>query len=324
MLNVLITVDTEVWPYTPYWRETQLGEEMDCYIWGSTSKGSFGLPYQTALLREHGLRAVFFVESLFACVVGMERLQQIVEILRGSGQEVQLHIHTEWLERMEASPLGTHFGPNMKDFSAAEQQVLIALGRENLARCGVTGRRAFRAGNFGANHDTLRALSACGMQMDTSHNIAFIGSGCAIEVDPLLVQPRRLHGIEEYPVSYFRDFPGHWRPAQLCACSSAELEAALLEAWEQGWHSFVIVSHSFELLQRERRPGKKPRPARIVIDRFQNLCRFLARHSDKFRTVGFSDIAPPDWSLADQAKPLRSQVTRTARRMVEQAIGRLW
>src|SRR2546426_8662473 len=137
VLNVLITVDTEVWPYTPYWRETQLGEEMDCYIWGSTSKGSFGLPYQTALLREHGLRAVFFVESLFACVVGMERLQQIVEILRGSGQEVQLHIHTEWLERMEASPLGTHFGPNMKDFSAAEQQVLIALGRENLARCGV-------------------------------------------------------------------------------------------------------------------------------------------------------------------------------------------
>ena len=322
MLNVLITVDTEVWPYTPHWRETRLGEEMDCYIWGATTKGSYGLPYQTALLREHGLRAVFFVESLFACVVGIERLQQIVEILRSAGQEMQLHIHTEWLARMERSPLGAHFGPNMKDFSVAEQEILITLGRENLARCGVTGTRAFRAGNFGANHDTLRALSARGMQMDTSHNIAFVGSGCSIEVDPLLVQPRRLHGIEEYPVSCFRDFPGHWRPAQLCACSSPELEAALLAAWEQGWHSFVIVFHSFELLQRERRPGKKPRPARIVIHRFENLCRFLARHPDKFRTVGFDDIASPDWRLTDQATPLRSPVTRTARRMVEQAIGR--
>src|SRR6267143_1064950 len=223
---------------------------MDCYIWGHTSKGSFGLPYQTALLREHGLKAVFFVESLFAGVVGMDRLQEIVEILRGAGQEMQLHIHTEWLERMESSPLGSHFGQNMKDFSVAEQETLITLARGNLERCGVTGIQAFRAGNFGANHDTLRALSACRMRVDTSHNIGFVGSDCGIEVNPLLVQPRRLHGIEEYPVSYFRYFPGHWRPTQLCACSWAEMEAALLGAWEQGWHSIVIVSHSFELLQR--------------------------------------------------------------------------
>jgi hypothetical protein len=59
--------------------------------------------------------------------------------------------------------------------------------------------------------------------------------------------------VYEYPVSAFEDWPGHFlRPAQLTAASYGELANALSAAERSGWESFVIVSHSFELLGRMR------------------------------------------------------------------------
>jgi hypothetical protein len=106
MLNVFITVDTEVYPLLPNWRETGLAGDIARDFDGQTSKGDFGLRYQLQMLNEYGLKAVYFVEPLFASAVGLEPLRKVVDLISKYGHEVQLHIHPEWLEHIPKTTWG--------------------------------------------------------------------------------------------------------------------------------------------------------------------------------------------------------------------------
>ena len=210
----------------------------------------------------------------------------------------------------------------MHEFTEDEQVALLSLGLANLRVAGAENVCAFRAGNYGANFDTLRALARVGIRYDTSLNPCYLDATCRMRTPEPLLQPADLYGVREYPVSYFRDGPGHSRHAQLCSCSARELRGALLQAWEAGWESFVIVSHSFERIGRRKQTATAPRPDRIVIGRFERLCEFLGNNRDKFHTATFSELGP---APAPEAPPraLRSRVDRTAGRMAEQMVRRL-
>lgn len=320
MLNVLITIDTETSALAPDWRETGLEADTARDIYGRTTQGDYGVPYQMAVFRAYGLKASFFVEALFAEAVGIESLAEIVRLIQDAGQEVQLHLHTEWLAKSGARLLDGRLGINMKDFSATDQTELVARGLHNLTLAGARGVCGFRAGNYGANLDTLTALANNGLGFDTSYNLPYVGAQCGLVFKPAPVQPFELNGVREFPVSWFFDIPGHPRHVQLCACSSAEITAALWNAWRQGWHSFVIVAHSFELLAgRKRRPIITP--DRIVIGRFNRVCRFLAEHKDKFRTVGFGDVLATE--VSERGTPISSTLLRTAWQSAEQLARRV-
>src|SRR5262245_45849922 len=112
MLDVFLTVDTELWPFSRGWPTVPLApehrdftREIDFYFHGNTRKGEFGVPYQLECLKQHGLRATYFVESLFASAVGMQPLREIVSVIHQAGQEVQLHAHPEWLGEIHDSSL---------------------------------------------------------------------------------------------------------------------------------------------------------------------------------------------------------------------------
>lgn len=322
-MNVFITVDTECWPRHPNWRETALREDARRELYGETSQGEFGVGYQMQVLNSYGLKAVFFVEALFACAAGLTRLRELVDLIQSNGHEVQLHIHPEWLAWIESSPLPGRTGQNMKEFSAEEQAVLIGAALENLRSAGARDVCAFRAGNYGADLNTLKALARHGIAHDTSYNACYLNSDCGMQTAEILRQPTQLEGVYEFPISCFSDWPGHWRHAQLCACSSGEMQSALTAAWRAGWKSFVIVSHSFELISRRKQPGVPPVPDWIVIRRFQRLCRFLAGHRDRFRTSGFAELTAAGFAAPNAVAPLRSGVHRTAYRVGEQLTRRL-
>ena len=329
MLNVFLTVDTEIWPYAPGWPVNALpadkadfSQEVDAYIFGKTSRGEFGLPFQMDVLNRHGLKAVYFVEALFASVVGLETLARIVGLIRDRGHEVQLHIHTEWLREIARPDLPAQFRQHIRQFPADEQARIIAHGIANLRAAGASKVCAFRAGNFGANFDTLRALTSNGMLYDTSHNACFLDAECQMRTDEPLLQQRMIDGVYEFPVSTFSDYPGHVRPAQLCACSFQELESALLQAWRAGWYSFVIVWHGFELIRNVREPGRR-RPDWINIRRFERLCGFLAANRDKFRTAVFSEIDARTIPSAGMVHRIKSPLRNTAWRFAEQIASRL-
>jgi hypothetical protein len=323
-VRVLITIDTEFWPENPDFagpiRRDELNPERELRrdIYGITPRGTFGLEYQLNLFREHRLRAVYFVESLSASVVGPEPLRGVVSSIQASGQEAQLHIHTEWLKVDPNSILPGRTGQHMHQFTFEEQRGLLSLGRDNLVAAGARSVTAYRAGNYGASWETLRALASIGIRFDSSHNAGHLGGACDMPTESPLVQPALRHGVWELPVSCFEDWPGHCRHAQVSACSTGEMTHALLEAWRCGWYCFVIVTHSNELLN-QRKDGPNP----VTGERIRQLCKFLDAHRDKFETVTFADLDPENFPIGiERAPPIRSNPLRTAWRMGEQLAQR--
>ena len=61
------------------------------------------------------------------------------------------------------------------------------------------------------------------------------------------------------------------RHAQLTALSLSEMKAAIRHARAQDWRAFVLVSHSFEMMNRDRGIAN-----RTVQRRFEALCQWLA------------------------------------------------
>lgn len=313
MTALLITVDTEL-SSSLHQRGVGLEENVRRSIWAEAGGRPCGIGWQMDRMDRHGVKGVFFLDPMPALVHGPAFLAPIVAAIVGRGHEVQMHIHTEWLAWARRSPVGDRRGRNIGDFSLADQTTLLALCKDLLEEAGAPGITAFRAGNFGANDDTLRALAAIGVAWDSSVNPAYLGRGCAIGIDGGQVGPVRRLGVTELPVSGIADRPGGFRPAQVCAMSGAEMAAGLRHAVAEGQDAFVAVTHSFEMLSRDRR-----RPNRLVMRRFARLCREAGAMAG-LRPAGFTDLPA---TLADG--PARAQTRaapdrmRTGLRLMQQA-----
>jgi hypothetical protein len=320
--GVLVTIDAEVAPHTSDWRREGGQFALQRDIYGATRHGERGLRYQLDLFAQYGVKCVVFVEALCAGVLGFELLQDIVHSVKRGGHEVALHLHTEWLQYYREPLLEGRIGRFMHTFSEDDQRRLIEQGLENLARAGAAGVVAMRAGNSGANAATLRAAQASGLVFDSSYFAPEIQGICQL-AGPELSQPSYAEGIIEVPISWFHDGVGRVRPAQLCACSSAEIENLLLECWRRRWKTVTLLTHSFELVRR-RAPHRDQTVIRLHDARLLRLCRFLAKHVEKFVPLTFNDLLGLNVAEAAPAPPPRSPLRQTMRRYVEQAVGRVW
>ena len=317
MLNVYFTIDVEVW--CSGWQDidAKFPNAFKSYVHGTTQRGDFGLPFQLRVLSDHGLTSVCFIEPLFSARFGSAPLQEIVGLVQEAGHEAQLHMHTEWVDEAQQPLLDNVQGKrqHLLYFSLPEQQKLIATGLRMLEQAGATQVNAFRAGSFGFNRDTLRALAVNGIAFDSSYNALYFGLDSGVMPGVTVVEPVECEGVCEVPMTVFKDGLGALRHAQLTACSSQEMERLLWQALEQGRSNFVILSHNFELLN----PAKTA-PDAVVIGRLRRLCAFLERHRDVFRVRGFRDL--PRQSVPQQPAPLTTPLWATGIRLAEQAYRR--
>jgi hypothetical protein len=319
MVNVFLTVDTEIW--CNGWKnlDAEFPDAFRRYVYGPTKHGDYALPIQFEILRDHGLKAVFFVEPLFSARFGKEPLAEIVGLVNEAGQEIQLHAHTEWIDeaRRDDLPRIDHKRQHLRYFAREEQAQIIAAGLRYLREAGAEKINAFRAGSFGFNADTLPALRANGVPFDSSYNPTQFGADSGVATGRVLRGPLTSEGITEYPMTCFDDGRGKLRHTQLGACSFQEMSNMLLQAAEKEYSSFVILSHNFEMLN-----STKTRPDHIVTRRFRRLCEFLARHRDLFEVRGFHGLNPgansPDKPL------LHSNVLATGFRTAEQLWRRVY
>ncbi|HAF40288.1 MAG TPA: hypothetical protein DCG90_00710 [Sphingobium sp.] len=313
MTALLITVDTEL-SSSLHQRGVGLEENVRRSIWAEAQGQAVGIGWQMDMLDRHGLKGVFFLDPMPALVFGTDFLKPIVDRIVGRGHEVQLHIHTEWLAWARESPVGGTQGRNIGDFPLDDQIRLLGLAKQLLEQAGAPAITAFRAGNFGANDDTLRALAAIGIRWDSSVNPAYLGRECRVMADPAQIGAAHMHGVIELPVSGIADLPGGFRPAQICAMSAAEMRAGLCHAAAEGHGAFVVVTHSFEMLSRDRR-----RPNGAVKARFEALCRTAAR-TPRLHGAGFHDLSPAiaeaDHRPLTRVAPSR---LRTGARLAQQA-----
>ena len=316
MLDVFLTVDTEIWCGGWQDLDQRFPSAFRQYVYGRTSQGDYGLPYQLQVLEAHGLTAVFFVEPLFSARFGTEPLAEIVGLLKGGGQEIELHLHTEWVDESRERLLENVSGKrqHLRYFSLEEQTSLIAAGIRLIKKAGAADITAFRAGSFAFNSDTLRALRANGIRFDSSYNASVFGPDSGVLPGITVVSPIECEGVYEYPMTVFDDGTRTLRHVQVTACSYREMEGLLWQAVEVERSAFVILSttssSSTALAMGRRCRGNV----------FRSLCSFLDRNRDCFRTRGFRDVNPR--IAREQPAPLASPLWRTGVRMLEQAYRR--
>jgi hypothetical protein len=230
------------------------------------------------------------VESLFSAVpeIGPGPLAEIIANIQGSGHEVQLHLHPEWIPY--CPDLDIEFrGELLRAYSLEEQTKLIAFAAHRLQACGAPKPIAFRAGGYAANANTMTALARADIKFDSSFCIWYSGTRCHLPVPESYGRATQAGSIVEVPVAAMEDYPGHFRHAQICACGGDEMIHALKQAEANGWDFFTIVSHSFEMISR-RRSAKPPFIRQSVVRRFERLCSFLSENRDRFQTAGFEDL----------------------------------
>ncbi len=320
-MNVYLTFDIEVWCNGWDSLDVSFPANFQRYVFGKSKHGEYALPKTLEHLNRHGLKGVFFVEPLFAARFGAKYLAIIVDLIREAGHEIQLHLHTEWTDEA-LEPLIENCATkrqHLTNYTLEEQTMLIAHGKRMLESAGANTLQAFRAGSFAANRDTFAALRRNGILLDSSLNRCHAISGPDIPQARVGRSAFTLEGVTTYPVTVIKDGFGRDRPAQVGACGYAEMSGALLDAHQLGMRDFVIVSHNFEML----RPGTTS-PDWVVVQRFQRLCEFLARHTDKLTVRGFNDLpsTAKDEMTGTDAQP-HAGIHATAWRHFEQLKRRL-
>lgn len=320
MTNVLITIDTEysagmVARKGTSCREENFARSIAC----ETPGGAVGIEYQMDQFDRHGLKAVFFVDPMPGLVWGVEAIADVVRPIVSRGHEVELHLHPEWLEFAGANnPLGNKTGRNIKDFSFEDQCTLLSRAREILIAAGGPNPTAFRAGNYGANDDTLRALHEVGIAIDTSHCPGIANSECDISLSSDVHTPITHHGTLEMPIHCIEAAKGRKRHCQLTALSAREIISASRHANKAGLANLILVSHSFELLSRDRKTINS-----VVKHRFESVCKQLAGLQG-VATCGFADIGEEHFDRADGGDALLPHnPIRTLQRLIEQSISNL-
>lgn len=313
MLPVLITIDTEY--SSGLYRS---GKARDCAanfertVACRSARGEAGIFHQMEVFRRHGLKAVFFVDPMPALIWGQQAVDRVVQPILEAGHEVQLHCHIEWLDFAECNHFGPERGQNIRDFAFETQVAILAYARDRLIEAGAPPPTAYRAGNYGASDDTLRALAQIGVTQDSSFAAGYADSLCTIGLPLGHCAPVERHGIAEWPIAAIAA-RGGWRHGQITALSFREMRDAVRHAAATGWPAFVLVSHSFELFDRE-----KDRPNRVVMRRFDQFCEWLGS-CDIATSAGFADL--PDVPIDAAAPLMPHSVLRTAGRMVEQALA---
>lgn len=316
-MRLILSFDVEIWCNGWNRLDEEFPRAFERYVYGHSRSEGGALPKTLEVLRRNGLKAVFFVEPLFAARFGVQHLRKIVELIGSNDQQIELHLHSEWADEIVPRPLPHVDGKrqHLQQLSFADQLTLIRTGLELLAEAGARGVTAFRAGSFGANGDTLRAVEAAGLTFDSSINAASHISVPDLRDTVDLFQPSRIGDLMSLPLTVFRDGLGRLRPAQIGSCSFSELRQVIDTAIDKSWPAVVMLSHNFEML----RPGStKIDP--IVLDRFERLCAYAAARKELTTPTGnvLESIAP----APDGIQPPRTALAGTMRRFAEQLVRR--
>jgi hypothetical protein len=184
---------------------------------------------------------------------------------------------------------------------------------------------AFRAGNFGANLDTLAALEQVGIRFDSSFNASYSATDCKIDGAGAVNRAWRSGQIWEVPITNFQT--GKWglsslKQLNINAISLLEMKSVLEQAELAGLRTVTFIAHSFSLFKVADIQFNRLRPDRLVLQRFRGLCRFLKENSDRFRVVGFSELDPGSLASDEKQVPNVGVLVPLVRKAV-QAVNRI-
>lgn len=169
---------------------------------------SWGVFRQAKIFNKYGISATFFVDVYEYTLWGNRKLSDLCRKLLDMGQDVQLHTHPGWRDdprdsvflreyKRAHSYLGTSHDL-MAKLQYKQQKEVLEKGIDLLQ--GWTGCRpiAHRSGGYSINDETIAALAAVGILVDSSMNAFHRNSITSWSVNSIVMRD----GILELPITY--------------------------------------------------------------------------------------------------------------------------
>ncbi|MFP4104501.1 MAG: polysaccharide deacetylase [Phycisphaerae bacterium] len=293
--GVYITIDVECSMGGAWDSSTLLPVAPERAVLGRYGRASYGLPLITGILREHGLAGTFFVEPFDDEIGYPGRFDAFCSDLLDAEQDVQLHIHPNHKSFGRCRSNEDYIRNDRLCELPYEYQVeLVREGADRFKR--ITGKtpKAFRAGNMAADENSLSALAAAGIQVDSSYTFTYAGRQCGFSAERPFNGTRWYGSVLEVALSGFRQpsLPAlhPCKPLDLVSVSFPEMQSAVRKICSAGAEA-VLILHSFSLMKVRNIRYDGGRPNRVVIRRLRQLCRWLAENRQQYPTRTFSDIA---------------------------------
>jgi hypothetical protein len=283
-MPVVITIDTETTSGCS--AEGCSPGPLSGRVYGIKDDQVYGIALIMDLLEKHGMRGTFFVNAYLDSWYPESDVAEMVQSIIKRGHDVQFHAHPEFrcfrrchprdhecrlrCTRKEGRTAGTSF---------ENQLAVLREGALNIERWSGRYPVAFRGGALRADVNTLRALSALNIKMDSSF------SGPGHELAGLLpVNQLVLHeGVLEMPLlAYGENLPLTGRVRFLDLESSIVQEQLFLlqQAAEMGVGAVPLIMHSFSFCE----PAVAC-PIPKHIKRFDVLLENIARQPERFKVM---------------------------------------
>jgi peptidoglycan/xylan/chitin deacetylase (PgdA/CDA1 family) len=265
-LHIIITVDTEA--------DIRGGTVIPIskMVYGESQGEYYGITRMMDICEKYACKATFFVSPFEAHVLGEEGMREVCQRIHGRGHDVQLHTHPKWITHERF----------MWNHSYDKQVELLGYGRKLLSDWIGESPIAHRAGGFGANRDTFRALKSVGIPIDSTN----IGSPyCRLQSLGLkrnAVQTTA-EGVIELPVTQFGQFKlGSFvpkKPFDINANTLSELKFVIRAARDADLKVVTLLMHSFSFLSRSK-DRTVFTPNRGDLNKFEGLLRFISQQPD--------------------------------------------
>lgn len=191
---------------------------------------------------------------------------------------MQLHVHPNWLNFREPDPGKLRYKDNMSAYSLEEQIEIIAEGKELLTKYTGKSPIAFRAGNYGADHNTILALKENEIFIDSSYNAA-IGSSQKMS-NIFLNDLKKLDGVLEFPITVFKEklpfLRERLKPLDLNGVSYLEIKQLVKKAKNEFYDNITIILHSFSFINKYDFKYSICKQRDYIINSFANLCEYIS------------------------------------------------
>jgi hypothetical protein len=261
---------------------------------GEYGNRQMGLPLICDILDRFTLKATFFLEPFNAELGWPGETEPVVKLLVDRQQDIQLHVH----------PNHFHYGQykagekyqrsdQMADLPLEKQEELLRSGVELLEKWSGLRPIAFRAGNMGASEDTLQAMKAVGLWIDSSYTFPYVGGQCRFRETERYNGAKWYGEILEVALSAFQQpkLPGMRpaKPVDLMGASFEECRDAVEKTCDAGADAVVIL-HSFSLFKVRDQQYHGGRLNRIVTRRFEKFCRWLNDNRHRYPPRTFAEF----------------------------------
>ncbi|WP_169764359.1 hypothetical protein [Campylobacter mucosalis] len=305
MKKILITCDTEVGEL-----HSDRADAFEIFIKGQVGNKEVGVGLINSIASEFKVIVDHFVDIYPYEKYGEQKFKKLCEDIIKNGHKINLHTH----------PSGK-FDKNrrfMYQYSLGEQIQIIKFGKEKLKEWLGIEVISHRAGGYGANDNTIKALVENDIFIDSS--FFYKNPNCKISYD-FVNRTFEKNGVLEIPVSVYKK-TGFKTAIQKFDFRYGSNVKEILNAIDLMPQNSVIVIflHSFNFLNLiydfKNRKYKKISVNNRLIDEYRKLLSAISVKNDcKFTSIEnldknnfYNDYIVDIWSRVNMAKKIKDKI----------------